>query len=259
MSSKLINIARRGTSQAVDPHYRYKRALIQTRVNSTPTHCQTHVLNLPEIAQQLKTDFESLVKALTSRVQKRLSCSAVFDISGNKHVACIYFTGEHADQVIDAVLQDMIEKHLLCTQCGLPEYNHETDTCDSCGASRSHGPRPKRAAIKASNAKSNNTKSSNTTQNTKSSNAPTAQHAGYEIPSWEVALSESMNLLYNKRAVLLESVERSPRETNAVNSKETTVRLQALNKALDDAWSIQTQRAYDQWKSSCQDSQLLPR
>lgn len=213
MSKKqaLINIAKRGTNQETDPYFRYKRSTIQTRIDPRQSH--THVTNLPEIALQLKVDLVSLAKALATRTKRKLNCNAVFDTRDNDTIACIYFTGEHANAVIDAVLQEMIEKYMICGQCSLPEYNNKTNACDSCGASRSQGPQP--------------------TAEKKITVEP--PHLNF-IPSWEIELSNLMKYVYAKRDI----------------AKQLDKPIDVLDDLLDKAWNVDGHTQLLKWRTSCE-------
>lgn len=171
----MINIAKRGTSGATDGHYRYKRNRIETRFDARQKH--THINNIHLISTQLKVDAESLARALTKRARKQLSCNVVCRVNKDQQILCFYFTGSHASELIDDILQDLIEKYMICPECALPEYDGKTGYCTACGFSNSERVRPDEAA---------------------------AVEQVDTIQQWEIDISAQMNMLYNKRDVAKE-------------------------------------------------------
>jgi translation initiation factor 2 beta subunit (eIF-2beta)/eIF-5 len=79
----------------------------------------TEILNWREVCQQLNVTEESLRKYII----KKIGCP--IDSKG-------IIKGRKTAQDIDTVIQDFIEKYILCRQCKLPELSTDL-ICKACG------------------------------------------------------------------------------------------------------------------------------
>lgn len=123
----LVNIAVR--ARLHEPGYRYKRErirVVQERFNGYVTR----LTNVATIARQLQVTADDLEKGLLKHTKRKLAISTCKRLT---------FPGVHDAAVFDDVLQDMIEKFVLCPKCQLPEWDRKS--CNACGHT-SHGAPP---------------------------------------------------------------------------------------------------------------------
>jgi len=101
----------------IDPFYRYKRELVQV-IHTRKKGGQTQIVNIQSIAHSIDRDPSILRKYLSKKLGMAVSKTFVF-------------SGTHRAGVIDDIIEEYIEKHVLCRVC----YNPETGggVCKACG------------------------------------------------------------------------------------------------------------------------------
>jgi translation initiation factor 2 beta subunit (eIF-2beta)/eIF-5 len=107
-----------------DPHYRYKRNVIETSFNSKKGG-QTTITNLARICKQLKVPYESFSLSFFKLAKKKYGLTVQDGdvIRGKVDIANL-----------EKVLEEMIVKYVLCPRCKLPEWNRKD--CKACGYSK---------------------------------------------------------------------------------------------------------------------------
>lgn len=105
-----------------EPFYRYRRSVISIETKKN----KTYVTNIPDIAKQLRVSLDSLQTSFLKRIKKKLSVSGT--ISDGK----IIISGTWSVPDFESILQDIIEKHVLCPVCKLPELTESK--CNACGS-----------------------------------------------------------------------------------------------------------------------------
>lgn len=103
-SSKSVNIPR----HIEDPKYRYKMPILENTVKEKGINVSTTFTNLPDVARSLKREPMYIVKFIG--FTKGASTDKNFKIKGKIDV-------ESSMQILD----QFIEKFVLCTKCGLPD------------------------------------------------------------------------------------------------------------------------------------------
>lgn len=126
MTSKLINIG----GKSNDANYRYKRNVIEiSYVKAGGSGGCTQITNLVSVWKQLK---------LGGRVGKEFESIFFKSIKEKKGTGIIgknLLKGKVSSADIEAILEKLITKHLICKKCGLPELNLEDKKCRACGDS----------------------------------------------------------------------------------------------------------------------------
>lgn len=102
-----------------DPFYRYKRNIIDITYNNKKGGTTT-INNMNIIAKQLKVP-EEFVKKFYKIIKK----------SGRPMLSNGVFKGKLEINDLEELLEQMIEKYLLCSKCELPELVGKT--CNACG------------------------------------------------------------------------------------------------------------------------------
>lgn len=118
-TTQLINI---GKVHENDPNYRYKRETLQTRFLAAKNG-QTEMTNLDRIAKQLHAPCDALEKF----IQKKLSLRIHHRL----------LPGFVEVKRIEAVIEQFIQKYILCKKCQYPELTNE-NVCAACGFIQSH-------------------------------------------------------------------------------------------------------------------------
>ena len=103
----------------LDPFYRYKRNTLEIRLGKGNT---TIVTNLPLIAGQLNRSTDQLV----TYFRKALSCN-IFSKGPD-----VIMGGQRSVAELEAVLEQYIEQHVVCSVCGNPET--DGTSCRACGS-----------------------------------------------------------------------------------------------------------------------------
>jgi translation initiation factor 5 len=103
-----------------DPFYRYKMPKLKSQSLSKNT---TLINNLGEISKSLNRSTKSILKFM----QHRISSACQFEKNS--------ISGVHSSDKLQAVLQEYIDKYVLCPICGNPETSwKKTDlVCQACG------------------------------------------------------------------------------------------------------------------------------
>ena len=109
-----VNIPR----SAIDPFYRYKRNVIQTQGGKGNN---TVVKNIDAIAKQLDRSPEQIATFF----RKKLSVNVRIDKRG------FIMAGQYTIPMLEDLLEEYIEKYILCPECGNPETTK--DGCKACG------------------------------------------------------------------------------------------------------------------------------
>jgi translation initiation factor 5 len=110
-----------------DKFYRYKRE----RSNILIVGNKTKILNLYKISQQLVGNFSDqsprVFNALVKTLRKKLSLNIKIEEKTNH----VIIQGHISVVQIEEIVQDFIQKYILCPKCKLPEWNGIT--CTACG------------------------------------------------------------------------------------------------------------------------------
>lgn len=117
-----VNIATKDKQN--DQYYRYKRDRIQVSYKNFNGQV-TEITNVPTLAKQLHVTTDDLERGLTKAIKKKMALSTCKPLT---------FPGRLDPAALDDVLQAMIEKHILCPRCRLPEWDKQV--CKSCGYSK---------------------------------------------------------------------------------------------------------------------------
>lgn len=239
----LVNIAVR--ARLHEPGYRYQRErirVVQERFNGYVTR----LTNVATIARQLQVTAEDLEKGLLKHTKRKLA------ISTCKHLT---FPGVHDAAVFDDVLQDMIEKFVLCPKCQLPEWDRKS--CNACGHT-SHGapssPHAKTTAAHRHAAAHAKPRSAATAPSTKhrpprasatsgagEEAAASATERGHSEPAddvkpWDGGVAARMHLLYGLREKASEHAD-----------VHTLSRIDSL---LAEGWILDSHRKFEEWCSA---------
>jgi len=129
MSGRKLNIGL--PSSAKDAAYRYKMDRLVTKIEGRGNGIKTVLLNVCDIAGQMKTDAKYITKYLGIEV----GAQSLFDDDRN----CGIVNGKHEAPALQAELQKFIEMFILCPHCNFPELHHKIKKkrieaqCMSCG------------------------------------------------------------------------------------------------------------------------------
>lgn len=123
-----------------DPHWRYKRDMIQVRYESK-NGSQTRIENLFEVAQQLNHHRKDtvttikIIKKIISKLKRQLSTTVLTTpkILSNS-LDSVTIRGKIEVDTIERIINTFVSKFILCPKCKYPEWNHEKQSCDACGA-----------------------------------------------------------------------------------------------------------------------------
>ena len=116
---------------ANDPSYRYKRDKIEITIQNTNGGI-TKLLNIDKIADQLGTTQYDILKFL-----KKKANTSIIEKYGP------FLRKTETVENIENILEDFINKEILCPSCNNPEFTAEIvnkiciKTCKACGNSRS--------------------------------------------------------------------------------------------------------------------------
>jgi hypothetical protein len=193
-----VNIAR--GDRLHESGYRYRRELIQV-VHENFKGTITRIVNLIKIAKQLQIPPAELEHGLVRLVKKVIGISTCGPLT---------FPGHREAAQFDSILQNMIEKYILCPQCVLPEWNGQH--CAACGYS-------KQKKAKATS---------------RPSPAPITEclDLDAENEAWVVGLANHMHKLYDQRAFA------------KTHDQDCSV----FDKQLDQCWMITSKEAYKQYQ-----------
>jgi translation initiation factor 2 beta subunit (eIF-2beta)/eIF-5 len=114
-SSTKVNIG--GSSN--DSTWRYKRDKIKTKFNAAKNG-QTLILNIDVISQQLKIPVDNIIKIMQKEIGVPIR-------KGN------IIPGEIKVEKLEAALEKIIIKYVLCIACSLPELATDKTLCNGCG------------------------------------------------------------------------------------------------------------------------------
>jgi translation initiation factor 5 len=112
-----------------DPSYRYKRDTIKVEIQNN-NGGMTKLINIEAISTQIGTDVDILLKF----IKKSLNVNII-----KKDSICIRKI--ETQQNIENILEEYIEKEILCKKCNNPEFTlikdkkNTTKTCKACGHS----------------------------------------------------------------------------------------------------------------------------
>lgn len=104
-----------------DCFYRYKRDRIKIKYINKKGGL-TQILNMDKVCSDMKVP-DRFVNAFYKKVKKQ----------GYAMIKPGVFRGTVNKEVFEKVLEDMINKYVLCKGCKLPEKNWEKKVCQSCG------------------------------------------------------------------------------------------------------------------------------
>jgi len=194
--SDLVNIAKR--DRLLEPGYRYKREKVSVVIESFKGNV-TRITNFQKISVSLQVPCEALSRAFEKHAKRKLGISTCGPLT---------FPGKILESVLDSSLQDLIEEHLLCPRCFLPEFFK--GDCRACGYHKGETPQKTRPEKEFEN-----------------SDSDFLSH----VPQWERDLSEVMKILYHKRAT----------ESDPVVKKK-------LYELLDEAWQVENPKALAQFQ-----------
>jgi translation initiation factor 2 beta subunit (eIF-2beta)/eIF-5 len=117
-------------SSVLDPTHRYKRDKIEIVIQNTNGGI-TKLLNIDKIALQLKCEVSDMLKFL-----KKKANTSIIEKNGP------FLRKSESVENIEKILEEYIEKEILCPTCNNPEFNAEkvekteVKTCLACGFSR---------------------------------------------------------------------------------------------------------------------------
>jgi translation initiation factor 2 beta subunit (eIF-2beta)/eIF-5 len=97
---------------------RYKRDVIQV-VHEKKNGGQTRMVNIETIAKQLHVTVESMTTFIQKQINQRIRPGYVI-------------TGTVEISTLESALDQFIQSHVLCQQCGLPELGE--GVCKACGS-----------------------------------------------------------------------------------------------------------------------------
>jgi translation initiation factor 2 beta subunit (eIF-2beta)/eIF-5 len=113
-----------------DPTHRYKRDKIEIVIQNTNGGI-TKLLNIDKIASQLKCDVADILKFL-----KKKANTSIIEKNGP------FLRKTETIDNIEKILEEYINKEILCPKCNNPEFNAEIiektmiKTCLACGHKR---------------------------------------------------------------------------------------------------------------------------
>jgi len=197
-----VNIAK--ANRLHEPGYRYKREVIKV-IHENFKGAVTRVVNLTTIAKQLQATAADLETGFVKAVKKSLAISTCGPLT---------FPGHRSAAELDAVLQTMVERFVLCPVCVLPEWNRVR--CAACGytpGKKSKGD-PLPVAEKGESVAA----------------ITECQEVHGDAP-WVSDIAAYMHKLYDRRQELSVSMQKGD--------------LEKVNRHLDMCWKIETEQ---QWK-----------
>lgn len=103
--------------QQLDTHYRYKMPQLHIEYMKKFTILK----NIGDVAKALHVEVNMITKYLTSKLKTRY----IDKKSG--------YSGIHSIVKISNIIQEFIEKYVICDECSLPELD-KLNTCHACGA-----------------------------------------------------------------------------------------------------------------------------
>ncbi len=239
----LVNIAVR--ARLHEPGYRYQRERIRV-VHERFNGYVTRLTNVATIARQLQVTAEDLEKGLLKHTKRKLAICTCKRLT---------FPGVHDAAVFDDVLQDMIEKFVLCPKCQLPEWDRKS--CNACGHTSQGAPSSPHAKTTAAHrhaAAHAKPRSAATTTSTKHRppRASATSGAGEEVDVAararehsgraddarfsENEVAERMHQLYNLRG---KALERSDLHT-----------LSRVDPLLAEGWILDSDSKFEKWRSA---------
>jgi len=118
-----------------DPSYRYKMPRIQTVVEGRGNGIRTVIINMNDIAKSLKRPADYPTKWFGCE----LGAMSKYDPKTGRAT----ITGNHSQQQLIQLLEEFIQKYVLCPNCGLPEtdlFVKKDDIkqdCKACGYNKS--------------------------------------------------------------------------------------------------------------------------
>ncbi|KAL9645721.1 hypothetical protein ABK040_003453 [Willaertia magna] len=114
-----------------DQHYRYKREVLQVKIEGQGNGKKTVIVNMENVADQLKIPAEYAIKYFG------LELAASTKVKNDRAI----INGEYDQNRVEAVLENFIAKFILCQKCNLPELDYKvksnkqpiTTCCRACG------------------------------------------------------------------------------------------------------------------------------
>ena len=171
----VVNITKKARLQ--EANFRYRRETIRV-VHERFAGAVTRIDNLGTIAKQLQCPIKELEYGLVKAVKKTL---------GLNTCAQLTFPGTRDAVQFDNILQNLIERFVLCPKCELPEY--QRNHCAACGYT---GGKDKKKKQKDKKDKSRDEDKDD-------------HEEDVQEKDWIVDLSTCMNKLYDHRHRLFEA------------------------------------------------------
>jgi hypothetical protein len=224
--SKSVNIS--VSARLHEAGYRYRREQI-TVVHERFNGAITRITNLTTIAHQLQVTLDDLQHGLIKSLKRKMGISTCGPLT---------FPGHHTPESFDVVLQDMVERFVLCPVCMLPEWN--TQVCRACGHSKGAAvPRETKTSVKnASNEKCTTHKGAKCVQATEKC----LEEKEADVAPWEKRLSYLMHALY---------FEREQRDIVPERKRQ-------VDRLLDECWKLDTETQFEHYRKAHPDfAQLL--
>lgn len=110
-----------------DPFCRYKRPSIIIKQEGSGNGKVTILQNFEELCKSLNRPD----KIVGSHISKTLATMCRFDKKSKRYILNGHFSAEK----VDVVVQQYIDKHVICKECGNPETDIELGSCRACGCS----------------------------------------------------------------------------------------------------------------------------
>ena len=175
----VVNITKKARLQ--EANFRYRRETIRV-VHERFAGAVTRIDNLGTIAKQLQCPVKDLEYGLVKAVKKTL---------GINTCAQLTFPGTRDAVQFDNILQNLIERFVLCPKCELPEY--QRNHCAACGYTGGSA--------------SNKDSKKKTVQKPQKRRDPEEKEDHDEVKEkeWIVELSTYMNKLYDHRRHLIDA------------------------------------------------------
>mmetsp|Transcript_46474 Transcript_46474/g.140789 ORF Transcript_46474/g.140789 Transcript_46474/m.140789 type:complete len:258 (-) Transcript_46474:813-1586(-) len=129
-AGQIVNLA--GTSEIIDPEYRYKMPLVYGKVEGRGNGIKTVIPNISDVGTALHRD--------PGEVNKFFGCELGAQTTYNADTDRAVVNGAHTDAVLQANVKKYIDKFVLCPSCGLPETEYKIKNgciyhkCAACGA-----------------------------------------------------------------------------------------------------------------------------